>query len=85
MGRDASRDAVRAALVALGTAVLLLPLAIAWLIGSTERRQWVISGPAPFCYLGSGPLLVWIGLGALVLELTIAYALRRMGAGGGDQ
>lgn len=85
MGRNASRDAVRAALVALGTAVLLLPAAIAWLVGSTERRQWVISGPAPFCYLGSGPLLMWIGFGALVLELAIIYALTRMRADRGDQ
>lgn len=85
MGKKASRDAIRAMLVALGTAVLLLPVAIVWLIGSTERRQWVISGPAPFCYLGSGPLLAWIGFGALVLELAIVYALRRMRANGGDQ
>lgn len=68
------RECLSVALIGLGTTVILVPLAIAWLLGSTERRLWVISGPSPFRYLGSGPLLVWIGVGALAVGASLIYA-----------
>lgn len=74
MNRRSRRNGLCIVLIALATAVFLVPMAVLWLIGSTERRLWVISGPPPFCYLGSGPLLVWIGVGALGLGSALLYA-----------
>lgn len=52
-------------LLGAGIVLVLSPLAIYWFIhGDAERYLWIISGPAPFNSLGSGPfqLVVYAGL-----------------------
>lgn len=58
--------------VLLGLGVLTLsPLGLCWLIhGDQARYRWLISGPAPFDELGSGPVQLWTALG-LVLAGTL--------------
>jgi hypothetical protein len=67
------REWLGAAFIGFGTTIILVPVGLAWLLGSTDRRLWVISGPSPFMYLGSGPLLLWISVGALAVGASLVY------------
>lgn len=69
-----ARECLSTALIGLGTTIASVPLVFAWLLASTERRLWLISGPPPFTYLGSGPLLLWIGIGSLTAGCGLLYA-----------
>lgn len=59
--------------IAVGGAVVSLPILIAWLVGSSTRRLWVIAGPRPFSLLGSGPLLVRIAVGCISVGLSLIW------------
>lgn len=63
--------------IAVGGAVMSVPVALAWLLGSSSRRLWIISGPRPFSLLGSGPLQLWIGIGGLGLGSLLIWIGRR--------
>jgi hypothetical protein len=78
MNLGTARELLSAALIGFGTTIAFVPLALAWLLASTERRLWVISGPSPFDHLGSGPLLLWLGIGALTAGAGLVWAGLRL-------
>ena len=45
-----------------------------WINASRERYLWIISGPAPYDRLGSGPLQLWMGI-FLVVTGTVLFTL----------
>ncbi len=59
-------------LLGVGVLTLLSPLGLAWLIhGDQARYLWLISGPAPFNELGSGPVQLWTSLGLVLVGAVI--------------
>jgi len=78
MNLGTAQEPLGAALIGLGTTIAFVALALARLLASTERRLWVISGPSPFDHLGSGPLLLWIGISALMAGGGLVWAGLRL-------
>ncbi|RWZ59120.1 hypothetical protein EQV77_06725 [Halobacillus fulvus] len=71
--------------VFLGWSVLLFlsPAFLYWFIhGSRERYLWIIEGPEPFRYFGSGPYQLWMSIGlvgtaVLFLMASFAFSILR--------
>lgn len=75
-------DLVGSTVLGLGLVMCVSPLLFWWWIhGSLERYLWIISGPAPFSMLGSGPVQLWAGVlltVAGVALITFGFFLRKV-------
>lgn len=71
---------IQTILLTLAIIVFLIPVILYyWINGNLERYLWIISGPPPYCYFGSGPYqlrmyLIFIGIG--LFFLVFSFILR---------
>ncbi len=63
----------------LGAVLIVSPLALYCFIhGNYERYIWIINGPAPFKYFGSGPFQLWMYLGLFVCGILVLVLSGKM-------
>jgi len=75
-------DVLGSLFLGLGCISLISPAFFYWWIhGDYDRYIWIISGPAPYSYFGSGPFQLWVffitPIIATMVLLTFSYFIRK--------